>query len=1403
MRKYNIFVYQAKNYITMFTIIKHHRLLLLFVLILNAHIIKAGAFDSYHNKYISYYLKGDFKSALTFFKKSEKKVVSGYEKAILYYEWAFASRSVGYYKQATEYFQKAEAIRTSFPVSSNENVSCLLESAQYHRVFENYNALQGILDNLSQTGISSEELRLEILGLRVEIATGRREFSKALELYSEYNSKLGERKPETLYKERTLSPVLTSFYYCESARLYSVLARTLVERGDYTNAEKILENTKNLVTKRSLSKMIGEWNYHLAKGDVALAQQNFEDAETAYKKCTDILPLHKSHYSYEGTVRYTDVLSRRGKTSFANKIYMSFLEEFQKFPGEKSSNLLYRYKIESDIAKANNEWYKAKERLNYLVQDTFVIPSLHPQRLIMLSGIYKIDIYTGYRDINSGVNSAEDRLTSMSSIVSQLYGKQCPYLSFINVQKACYLVDYTARYQEAKKIFATDFEANLLTNYNPQQVDFFIFYQKYSKLEKILENYSHALELLDKADKILQANKLSDEKSNLKYAINKGMIYFDKEEPGEAQKFFQPAFGKLMDYNSRNADPEIAMMLKQKANWELSNDLFREAKKTIKKEEEISTVLRTEQKADIPDNSTFWFDYNVKLTRITSAGEHLLPNKVFVKFDNKLIQTQYDLLIRFAEYYLLSSDYISCERFINKALEIADQNFGKNTRKYNNVLTIKYKLMLAMGDYSKAQELCNQVIAFRLKSSSTFSVQLACAYADQAEIRQLNGAPEEEVEALYFKALDIFKIQIGEQRIHYGNTCIKIANLYISSGRFDDAKKLLLKADDLIAEVLDKKNTIKADIKVKLGDIAIAQGELNHAEKNYKGALKIYQLELDNTHPSVFHTESRLARYYFLNNESKKCNEIIQRSQEKYRTYIQHYFPYLSENERLKFWNSIKGEFNFYNVFFLNNLKEHPEMAGEIYNNTLLTKAILLNASLKTREQILNSNDTRLKSTFIKYTLKKELLLAASNMTPKEMEEEGINQEQLEKDIVDLEKELSLYSDIWENINETRFYKWEHIKDRLADGEAAVEIIRLNHVSILPDDSVMYAAIIITNKSEFPQTVIFPLGTKLETKMIKYYRNSMKAGMTDDFSYKSFLEPIVPYILNRSKVFISVDGVYNQLNLETLVDNDGNYVIDKYNIVLLSNTKEIARNKKVRKGQKIVYLFGNPKFYANENTGRGNVEQLPGTDKEIKAISKIMSNNDWNVNTYLDTLASEKNLKSVKNPGIIHIATHGFFKELSPAEKKALENSPAYNNPLLRSGLLLYNAGEIISQNNLNYNSKEGILTAYEAMNLNLNNTNLIVLSACETGLGEIQAGEGVFGLQRTFFVAGAETLVMSLFKVSDEVTQKLMIKFYSNMNAGMTMRNSFLEAKREIKKEYPEPRYWGSFVMIGVQTNE
>ena len=181
-------------------------------------------------------------------------------------------------------------------------------------------------------------------------------------------------------------------------------------------------------------------------------------------------------------------------------------------------------------------------------------------------------------------------------------------------------------------------------------------------------------------------------------------------------------------------------------------------------------------------------------------------------------------------------------------------------------------------------------------------------------------------------------------------------------------------------------------------------------------------------------------------------------------------------------------------------------------------------------------------------------------------------------------------------------------------------------------------------------------------------------------------------------------------------------------------------------------------------------------------------------------MATETNLKSIKSPGVVHLATHGFFEKDLDLNSTATDMQHGFdNNPLIRSGLLLVPTENIkIKNQKVGYETSDnGVLTAFEAMSLSLEGSQLVVLSACETGLGELRAGEGVYGLQRAFLAAGAQAVIMSLWKVDDLATQELMLNFYSALEKSPDKFQAFRSAQTKLLKKYPEPYYWGGFIFV------
>ena len=227
--------------------------------------------------------------------------------------------------------------------------------------------------------------------------------------------------------------------------------------------------------------------------------------------------------------------------------------------------------------------------------------------------------------------------------------------------------------------------------------------------------------------------------------------------------------------------------------------------------------------------------------------------------------------------------------------------------------------------------------------------------------------------------------------------------------------------------------------------------------------------------------------------------------------------------------------------------------------------------------------------------------------------------------------------------------------------------------------------------------------------------------------------------------------------------------------------------------------------YSNDTTARNGWKELSWTLQEVEQINRLMNDRQYLVTEYTGETGNEESFKSLsgKSPEIIHIATHGFFQPVEESRKNPfmqmrMGDQPESGgvDPMLRSGLMLSGGNKAWQGEKIPENIEDGVLTAREISRMDLRGTDLVVLSACETGLGEV-SGEGVFGLQRSFKQAGVKNLVMSLWEVNDQATSFMMKEFYTNLLSGEDLRKAFVDAKQKCKQQFPEPQYWAAFVLL------
>jgi CHAT domain-containing protein len=529
----------------------------------------------------------------------------------------------------------------------------------------------------------------------------------------------------------------------------------------------------------------------------------------------------------------------------------------------------------------------------------------------------------------------------------------------------------------------------------------------------------------------------------------------------------------------------------------------------------------------------------------------------------------------------------------------------------------------------------------------------------------------------------------------------------------------------------------------------------------------------------------------------------------------------MNDRQKTLFYSTLQTDFEFFNYFVSQYYVINPALAGDMYNYCIATKALLLNTSNKIKRRILGSGDQALIAVYQEWKNKKNRLAQVWQMTPSEKIQSNIDQAALETEVDVLEKKLSAQSELFAAHSDRIRYTWKDIQKNLKQDEAAVEIIRFRRFNFEFTDTICYAALIVKPGRSNPEIVFIDNGNFLEGKLLTGHKNFIKNRLTDDISYASYWQPLGSRLQGIRKVYLSPDGVYNQINVNGLLNPaTKKYLIDEVEVQQVTNTKDIlALPKKSPLREAVMIGFPDykalpaheklPAFPGEDHTlsdsakreMEANITSLPGTLTEVNLISEIFKSKNIPVQTITGMRASEGFLKKLQSPSVLHIATHGYFlpdvKSLSGRSGfMGVDPVKVEENPLLRSGILLAGAQRSIS--GFRNEGEDGILSAYEAANLNLEETQLIVLSACETGLGEVRNGEGVYGFQRALIIAGAQSIVMSLWKVNDQVTQLLMTEFYRFWMEGLTRRQAFMKAQQKIRGNHPEPYFWAPFILIG-----
>ncbi len=737
--------------------------------------------------------------------------------------------------------------------------------------------------------------------------------------------------------------------------------------------------------------------------------------------------------------------------------------------------------------------------------------------------------------------------------------------------------------------------------------------------------------------------------------------------------------------------------------------------------------------------------------------------------------------------------YNEAEKDFAEALDILKKNRLTGTMSYAIVLNNQAMLYQGIGRYEEAVVGLKEACAIGDQNKSVTGTNHLKFWSNLALLYQQMGKYSD-AEAIYMG----MEKRLGKNNPDYANMLNNQAALYLVMGKEEKVEELLKKAIAIYKSNFGEENPAYGKAVSDLGNFYRYKERYTESDAMLERALAVRELTLGRNHPLYVQSQEDIAILSWKRKSWSEAFMMYREVMDKSLDFVNKYFPPMSEAEKTKYWDILSPRFQRFYNFAVEASLDNSAVIEELYDYHIATKALLLNSTNKVKQSIFSSNDPQLIKDYVTWLDQKETLARLFAYSKEELKTQKINLDSMVRAANNMEKKLSERSTAFSSGYGSNKISYKDITALLTDSEAVVEIIRVQtyQQKFTPDSR--YIALIVTKASALPKLVVLDNGQQLETRYFKFYRNAIQQKAVDEHTFAQYWGRIEPELAGKKVLYTSLDGVYNQINLNTLRRPSGDYVVNAYEITLLGNSKDLIalKSKKARAIKKTATLVGFPDY------GGADIAPLPATKVEVESIAKVLKASGYQVNQFVQKNATEANIKSLKGPSILHIATHGYFlKDVeSSGSAFGINIDNAGNNPLLRSGLMLAGAASTVSGTRMpNLDSNDnGILTAYEAMNLNLDATDLIVISACETALGDVKAGEGVYGLQRAFLVAGADAIIMSLWKVDDAATQQLMTNFYINWLKLGNKQKAFKQAQLQLMTKYKEPYYWGAFVMMG-----
>ena len=760
------------------------------------------------------------------------------------------------------------------------------------------------------------------------------------------------------------------------------------------------------------------------------------------------------------------------------------------------------------------------------------------------------------------------------------------------------------------------------------------------------------------------------------------------------------------------------------------------------------------------------------------------------------------------------------------SIEIIKKLFGEEHPDYALSINNIGSIYESMGDNQNALKYYLQAMKIRKKALGEKNPNYSSSLNNVANAYSNIGDNENALK-YYTEALKIKEVTLGKEHPEYAAILNNIGTMYNEMNDAQNALKYFTQAIEIRKKILGEEHPQYASSLLNIAHAYKIAGDYQNALKYQTQAMETLKKVFGNTHPIYASSLSDLGILYSNTEDLKNAIKVNKQACDISKNNLVKNFSFMTTYEREAYWES-NYKYFLRNIKYLYHEPDNTLATKTSYDTELITKGLLLTSEISITNTIAESKNKALIS---EYNEMKSMTLMLNKEKERPIEERVYNCDSLENEVRKLERHIMEKSKEFGDI--THFIKidWKEVQNSLNPNDVAIEFSNFTE-----NDTTKFVALVLTKGMEAP--VCVPLFNNYEMqKLQRGIAPAKTETQTDDENrgattvaakrqgiyestglYDMLWKPLEKYFPKNPRIFFAPSGMLHQIAIEYAPVDHEKTISDKYEIYRVSSTRFLAMDY-MPKPMKNTVLYGGVYYDSdtttmkqesdrfatrgtdeiytsfatlNKDEDRSPLPYLSGTKTEVENIVAKMKKKKISTTLYEGSQANEESFKALSgsNISVLHIATHGFF--LPTDEKLSGDQS------LIQSGLLLSGANLAWQNKPIPEGVEDGILTAKEISFMDLRKTDLVVLSACQTALGEI-TGEGVFGLQRGFKKAGVRTIIMSLWPVDDNATLLMMTEFYTNVTKKMSKREAFLAAQNKVKttEGFANPRFWAAFIML------